>query len=351
MLERLYNNSKQLQQQTQQQPNQIGVSQVIKQIADKVAAANPGTNAASVEQVLTELVKQNAQATSQANAIEEVRQISSQVTTYPFGTVSQSLASFANQSSSDSTTLQPTIQKTIQEKKSSGKDITQSVVNTAVQEATGGGKNVNDLIRQAAQIVSRQAPGVPLEKIESIIIQIALQFSQSKGKAITGQAIFGIANQIVQNPNGIFTQAIIQLVKQDTNDGGKTGQTVTVIKKVVKESDDRGGGDSNGDRNGRNNHGQSSRPPTVRPAPTRDEEPGETFTSTLEEQGTPPPGVTGTPPSGGTTTAAAADTTTSAEIQSSGDTDTEGGGDTDTEGGESGESGDGGDGGGGGGDD
>jgi hypothetical protein len=58
------------QQQTQQQPNQIGVSQIIKQIAEKVAAANPGTNAASVEQVLTELVKQNAQATSEANAIE-----------------------------------------------------------------------------------------------------------------------------------------------------------------------------------------------------------------------------------------------------------------------------------------
>jgi hypothetical protein len=148
--------SVQQQQQPQsQQPNQIGVSQIIKQIANKVAAANPGTNAASVEQVLTELVKQNAQATSEANAIEEVRQISSQVTTYPFGTVSQSLATFANQSSADSTTLVPTIQKTIQEKKSSGKDISQSVVDTAVQEASGGGKNVNDLIRQAAQIISK----------------------------------------------------------------------------------------------------------------------------------------------------------------------------------------------------
>src|SRR5215211_2247794 len=39
----------------QQQPNQIGVSQIIKQIAEEVAAANPGTKAASVEQVLTEL--------------------------------------------------------------------------------------------------------------------------------------------------------------------------------------------------------------------------------------------------------------------------------------------------------
>jgi hypothetical protein len=88
----------QIQQQTQQ-PNQIGVSQIIKQIADKVAAANPGTNATSVEQVLTQLAKQNAQASGEANTIEKIRQISSQVTIYPYGTVSQSLAGFANQPS------------------------------------------------------------------------------------------------------------------------------------------------------------------------------------------------------------------------------------------------------------
>jgi hypothetical protein len=88
----------QIQQQTQQ-PNQIGVSQIIKQIADKVAAANPGTNATSVEQVLTQLAKQNAQASGETNAIEKIRQISSQITIYPYGTVSQSLAGFANQPS------------------------------------------------------------------------------------------------------------------------------------------------------------------------------------------------------------------------------------------------------------
>ena len=88
----------QIQQQTQQ-PNQIGVSQIIKQIADKVAAANPGTNATSVEQVLTQLAKQNAQASGEANTIEKIRQISSQVTIYPYGTVSQSLAGFASQQS------------------------------------------------------------------------------------------------------------------------------------------------------------------------------------------------------------------------------------------------------------
>jgi hypothetical protein len=122
-------------------------------------------------------------------------------------------------------------------------------VDTAVQEASGGGKNVNDLIRQAAQIISKQASGVPLQNIESIIIQMALQTSKAQGKAITGQTIFDVANQIIRNPNGILTQAIIQLAKQDTNDGGKTGQTINVIKKVVEVS--KGGGDSNGGGNGR----------------------------------------------------------------------------------------------------
>jgi hypothetical protein len=121
-------------------------------------------------------------------------------------------------------------------------------VDTAVQQASGGGKNVNDLIRQAAQIIAKQAGGVPLQNIESIIIQMALQSSKAQGKAITGQTIFEVANQIIRNPNGVLTQAIIQLAKQDTHDSGKTGQTVNVIKKVLSrdgEDSNRGGGGDN----------------------------------------------------------------------------------------------------------
>jgi hypothetical protein len=73
---------------------------------------------------------------------------------------------------------------------------------------------------------------------------MALQTSKAQGKAITGQTIFEVANEIIRNPNGTLTQAIIQLAKLDTNDGGKIGQTVNVIKRVVSN----GGGDSNGDR-------------------------------------------------------------------------------------------------------
>jgi preprotein translocase subunit SecF len=76
-----------------QQQKQVGLSQVIKQIAQQVVTANPGTNAAQVEQILVQLAKQTAQTASKEQAIQEIRQISSQVTTYPFGTVSQSLSS------------------------------------------------------------------------------------------------------------------------------------------------------------------------------------------------------------------------------------------------------------------
>jgi hypothetical protein len=70
--------------------------------------------------------------------------------------------------------------------------------------------------------------------VEAVIIQIALQISQAQGKAISGQTIFEIANQIAQNPNGILAQAIIQLVKQYMIDNGKTGQTVNIINNVIK---------------------------------------------------------------------------------------------------------------------
>src|SRR5215210_8975107 len=89
-------NGQQQQQQPQQQ-NQVGLSQVIKQIAQQVSNANPGTNATHVQQVLVQLAKQTAQTVSQEQAIQEIRQISSQITKFPYGTVSQVLAHFAQQ--------------------------------------------------------------------------------------------------------------------------------------------------------------------------------------------------------------------------------------------------------------
>jgi uncharacterized protein YyaL (SSP411 family) len=184
----------QVQQQQQQQPqqqNQVGLSQVIKQIAQQVSNANPGTNATHVYQILVQLAKQTAQTASQEQAIQEIQQISSQIAKFPYGAVSQSLAHFAGQLVSASSSGRANTgtndviqiaQQIAQEKASSGGNVSQSVVNKAVQTATGANSNnINQHIRQTAQIIAKQT-GVPVEKVEAIIIQIALQIAQSQGK-------------------------------------------------------------------------------------------------------------------------------------------------------------------------
>jgi len=138
-----------VQQQQQQQQNQVGLSQVIKQIAQQVATANQGTNAAHVQQILVQLAKQTAQTASKEQAIQEIREISSHVTTYPFGPLSQVLSHFAQQVASGNSNVVQIAQQIVQEKASNGgsQNITQSLSNATVQQASGGSKNVNQLIR------------------------------------------------------------------------------------------------------------------------------------------------------------------------------------------------------------
>ena len=230
------------QQRAAQQQNTIGISQIIQQIAQQVANANPGTNATQVYQILVHLARQTAQIISKEQAIGEIQQIYSQVSTYPYGTVSQSLANFAQQVASGNGNVVQIVGQTIQDKASSSggsKDITHSITDVAVQQATGGSKSVNLAIRHAAQILANRA-GVPVEKVEPIIIQIALQIASSQGKTISGQSLFRLANLIIQNPNGILAQAILKLVQLD--DGGRSIRTATIIKNVVEVSSSQGGG-------------------------------------------------------------------------------------------------------------
>jgi hypothetical protein len=117
------NGQVQQQQQQPQQQKQVGLSQVIKQIAEQVVTANPGTSATHVQQILVQLAKQTAQTASQQQAIKEIRQISSQVATYPFGTISLSLAQFAKQVASGSSSVMQVAQQIIKEKSSTGKDV------------------------------------------------------------------------------------------------------------------------------------------------------------------------------------------------------------------------------------
>ena len=198
----------------QSQPSQSStadVSQIVKQISERVTSANPGTDTVFVEQILTELARQSSQVPNQGNILEGIY---SQILAYPYGIESQSLARFASLLSSDSSILLPIVQKILQEQMS-GKSPIQSIVNIAVQDATGGGRNVNDEIALAAQIIAKQSPGIPVRNIESIIIQMALEISRAQGKAITGQTIFEIASQIKPKSKWYFDSSNIA--------AGKTG--------------------------------------------------------------------------------------------------------------------------------
>jgi hypothetical protein len=71
----------QVQRQQQQQPQQqkqVGLSEVIKQIAQQVVTANPDTSATYVQQILVQLAKQTAQTASKDQAIQEIRQLNLQ---------------------------------------------------------------------------------------------------------------------------------------------------------------------------------------------------------------------------------------------------------------------------------
>lgn len=124
--------------QSQSLSSTMDVSQIVTQIAERVAAANPDTNASFVEQILTELAKQSSQLPDQGNILEEVY---SQIFTYPYGVESQALARFASLLAADGRILVPIVQKILQEQ-ASGQSTSRSIVNIAVQDATGGGKNV-----------------------------------------------------------------------------------------------------------------------------------------------------------------------------------------------------------------
>jgi hypothetical protein len=207
----------QLSEQQQQPLSKVALSQVIKQTAQEVADINPRTNEEYVQQLLIQLAKQTAAQTgSKEEAIEDIRQIALQVRTYPYGTVLQSLGYFAQQLSSESNSnVMQIVQRIIEEKDSSGKNISESLVNIAVQLAVDAKSDkVNQDIRRTARIIAANQPDVSAEKIESIIIKIALQIAQAEGKAKTGQFIYQISSQITQNPNGVLAQAILELIKQ-----------------------------------------------------------------------------------------------------------------------------------------
>src|SRR5829696_6099270 len=59
--------------------NNVDTSQVISQISTQLAKVDPSANVSSLQQLLTSLSIQRAQASSQTNALEDIHQISQRV--------------------------------------------------------------------------------------------------------------------------------------------------------------------------------------------------------------------------------------------------------------------------------
>ncbi|MFY9566635.1 MAG: hypothetical protein WAQ29_09820 [Nitrososphaeraceae archaeon] len=85
-------------------------NQIVKRIAEKVSSANTGVDANNVEQVLIQLGNQAVESSSRQQALKEMTEIHSQVSIYPYGVVSQSLAGLAKLLATDSNVLLPVVQ-------------------------------------------------------------------------------------------------------------------------------------------------------------------------------------------------------------------------------------------------
>lgn len=118
------------QQQELGQENNVRLSQVIIQILQQVAGANPGTNATHIHQILVYLAEETARTASKEEAIKDILQIYSQVATYPLGNVSKSLATLSRLSSSGSNNLLNITQQ-IEQEKAIGKNVSQSLIDTS----------------------------------------------------------------------------------------------------------------------------------------------------------------------------------------------------------------------------
>jgi hypothetical protein len=216
--------------------NSITISQIINQISTQVAKTNPGTNAAYLQQLISTLTTHTAQTSGQAKAIENIRQISLQVSTFPHGLVSQSLSQLVQQIANNTSNISPIIQQ-ISLHKSSTKDISQAIVNSALQISNGGLSNISQQISLTAQLIAKQTGAHPA-KIGSILKQLSIQSAKAGGSDLALKSLQQIISQINKNPtpNVPLIQAIGMLANSD--DMGKTGQLLKIIKDIVKNSRD-----------------------------------------------------------------------------------------------------------------
>src|ERR671921_279174 len=164
-----------------QQKNGIGISQVINQIAQQVATANPGINPTHVNQILVQLAKLTADQTSNVSkAIQTIKQIDSQVKSFPKGRVSQALIQIAKQQAAGNTTLVTQAMNQAVQYIRTGVPGANALVQVAIQAAAGGAPGINQQLNQIAQQVAN-GTGAQQTQILQTLQEISLQISHTKG--------------------------------------------------------------------------------------------------------------------------------------------------------------------------
>jgi hypothetical protein len=178
------------QQAPQQQQNRGGLSQIIKQIAQQVATANPGINPTHVYQILVQLAKQTAAQTSNlSEVIQTITQIDSEVSSFPKGAVALSLLLFAQQLASNNT------------------------------------GHVNEDISKVAQIISQGEP------VSRAIVQVSVQ------------SVISVIPE-----TSLLSAEVANEIATDTDDGD--GDTALDTDDTNTDDTDTGDDDSGGDDDG-----------------------------------------------------------------------------------------------------
>src|SRR3954470_14461294 len=95
-------------------------------------------------------------------------------------------------------------------------------------------------ITKITQTLSKKY-GVSTTVIESVIEQLFLQSSKNLGPQIAIQSLQKIAIEVNDNPNGMIALSLIQLSKVYEKDNGQTTKLVDVIKKIIKDIDQKKG--------------------------------------------------------------------------------------------------------------
>jgi hypothetical protein len=163
-----------------------------------------------VYQVLVQLAKQIAQTADQSTAIQTIKQIQSQVNSFPKGRVSQALIQIAKQQAAGNTTLVTQVMQQAAQQIRTGVTGANALVQVAIQAAAGGAPGINQQLNQIAQQVAN-GTGAQQTQILQTLQQIALQISNTEkggGRDKVQQTIKVIHDDVSKNKKGPVSKSI-----------------------------------------------------------------------------------------------------------------------------------------------